>query len=107
MSNACVPSASASDSGWMRGSVMANSFLVCVVSSAGYRGQRRKEARPTRGTAQIHRWSDGNYPARIHPRLTSVVVPLDVEEIDRLADAGQLVDILEPAPNVWIVPQVP
>src|SRR5882757_5833767 len=48
----------------------------------------------------------GHYPGRVHPNLASVVVTLDVYEIDRLIDAGNLIDVLQPAPDVGKVPEV-
>src|SRR6185436_11075892 len=71
-----------------------------VVSSNCRHGRRGEEARPSGGPAQVNHRSDGHYSGRIHPRLTSVVVTLDVQQIDRLGDAGKLVDVLEPTPDV-------
>jgi hypothetical protein len=45
--------------------------------------------------------------ARVHGHHAAVVVLLDVEEVDRLGDAGVLIELARVGPQVRVVDQAP
>src|SRR5258707_10234759 len=56
---------------------------------------------------EIDRGTLRDDPCRIDRRVTGVVVPLDLIEVDGIGDARDLVQLAQIVPQIWIVDDAP